>query len=85
MASKAPSRSFVGNVCSLISAGDEGQEILHIRTVDGDGDRVDIEFNVSNGKILAETLKLKADANRRFMLNTDAPEIVVANHQGATV
>jgi hypothetical protein len=59
MASKTISRTFKGAVYSLISAGEEGQEILHIRVVDGDGENIDLQLNIVNGRALAETLKLK--------------------------
>ena len=85
MAPRPASRSFSGSVYSLISAGDEGQEILHIRAVDGDGDRVDLEFDVCNGKVLAESLKLKVGANRKFVLKTDAQDRVQAALESAAV
>jgi hypothetical protein len=74
MASRATPRSFSGSVYSLVSAGNSGQEILHIRAVDGDGDNVDLEFDVANGKILAETLRLRVDRDRNLIVRIAGSE-----------
>ena len=74
MSSRVTSRSFSGSVYSLVSAGDAGQEILHIRAVDGDGDNVDMEFDISNGKIMPETLRLRLDRDHNLAVRVTAVE-----------